>query len=112
MRKLNVCTTFKRIPQSCNIVSSRWIFKYKKDFNGNIIKRKSRLVAHGFTQKFGIDFQDTFSPTSKNDSIRLFIFIAAQKNFNREQIDVNAAYPNSKLTWKNFHEITTWSLWL
>jgi len=78
------------------------IFKYKKDFNGNIIKRKSRLVAREFTQKFGIDFQDTFSPTLKSDSIRIFISISAKKNFNIEQINVNAAYLNAKSTEKNF----------
>jgi len=56
------------------------------------------LVARGFIQEFGIDFHDTFTPTLKHDSIRILTSIAAQNNFNIEQININAAYLNTKLS--------------
>ena len=67
--------TINSIPENANLISSRWIFKYKKNTQGQITKRKSRLVAKRFTQQFGIDYKDTFSPTLKQDSIRIFTAI-------------------------------------
>ena len=60
MKNLNVYKTINSIPENANIISSRWIFKYKKNAQGQITKRKSRLVAKGFTQQFGIDYKDTY----------------------------------------------------
>ena len=60
MKNLNVFNTIKYIPKNANVISSLWIFKYKRNANGEITKRKARLVARGFTQEFGIDFHDTF----------------------------------------------------
>jgi len=68
--------TIKSILKGANIISSKWVFKYKKDSNGIIIKRKARLVARGFTQRYGIDYIFTFSPTLKLDSLRIIISIA------------------------------------
>ena len=98
MKKLNVYKTVKELPYKTNIISSKWIFKYKKDSEGRITKRKARLVARGFSQKYGIDFKETFSPNLKHDSLRIFTAFAAQKIFKREQIDINAAYLNANLT--------------
>ena len=85
------------IPEEANIIKSRLIFKYKRNSKGDIVKRKTRLVAKGFTQQHGIDYKDTFAPTLKLDSIRIFTHIAARNNFQIEQIDVNAAYLNAHL---------------
>ena len=97
MKKLNVYNSIDNIPPGANLISSRWIFTYKQNDKGEIIKRKSRLVAKGYTQQFGIDYKEIFSPTLKQDSIRIFTSISAQHNFNIEQIDVNAAYLNAGL---------------
>jgi hypothetical protein len=98
MEQLNVFKPIKSIPKGVNIVSCKWVFKYKWDFNGNILVRKARLVARGFTQKFGIDYLLTFSPTLKHDSLRIIIAIAVQKNFKIFQLDINAAYLNADLS--------------
>ena len=97
MKKLNVFRIINNIPKGANIVSCKWVFKYKRDSNGNIIKRKARLVARGFLQKYGIDYVFTFSPTLKLDSLRIIIAIAVQRNFKIVQIDINAAYLNANL---------------
>jgi len=98
MERLKVFSVIKNIPKNANIVSSKWIFKYKRNAEGNVIKRKARLVARGFTQEYGIDFYETFSPTLKQDSLRLIIALAVQYNFEIKQIDITAAYLNAPLS--------------
>ena len=97
MKKLNVFKLIKNIPKGANIVTCKWVFKYKRDNNGNIIKRKARLVARGFSQRYGIDYIFTFSPTLKQDSLRIIIAISVQRNFKIFQLDINAAYLNADL---------------
>jgi len=63
-----------------------------------MIKRKARLVAMGCTQEEGVDFQNTFSPTMKQDSLRILTAFAVQNNFKIKQLDITAAYLNAPLT--------------
>ena len=56
-----------------NIVGSKWIYKIKRDANGDIARYKARLVAQGFSQQPGIDFNEIFSPVVRYDSLRLLI---------------------------------------
>ena len=98
MKSLNVYTTIKSVPQNCNLISSRWVFKYKRDPQGKVIKRKARLVAKGYTQEYGIDYKKTFAPTLKQDTIRIITVLAVQRNFNIIQIDINSAYLNAPLS--------------
>jgi len=97
MKDLNVYETVNTIPPGANLISSRWIFTYKRNDKREIIKRKARLVAKGYTQQYGIDYREMFSPTLKQDSIRIFTSISAHYNFNIEQIDINVAYLNAGL---------------
>ena len=97
MKSLQVFESVKKIPEGANVTASRWIFKFKRNSTDEIIKIKSRLVAKGYTQQEGIDFHETFSPTLKLDSIRIFTALAVQNNFQIHQIDINAAYLNAPL---------------
>jgi hypothetical protein len=97
MKKLNVYTPMKVIPKGANIISPKWVFKYKQDSNGNIIKRKARLVAKGFTLPYGIDYKETFSPTMKQDTLKIITALAAFNNFNIQQLEIKAAYLNAPL---------------
>jgi len=97
MKNLNVFQTINNIPKKPNLISCKWVFKCKRDENGNITKRKARLVAKEFSQRFSIDYSNTFSPTLKQESLRVIVALAVQRNFEIFQIDINAAYLNADL---------------
>ena len=97
MKKMRVFTLIDKVPKGANIVSTRWVLKYKKDSEGNIIKRKARLVARGYSQIYGVDYRNTFSPTLKQDTLRIIIAISVHHKFNIHQMDIKAAYLNAEL---------------
>ena len=68
-------------PMNTNIIGTKWIFKNKSDEFGTIIRNKARLVAQGYTQVEGIDFDETFAPVARLESIRLLLSIACLIGF-------------------------------
>ena len=72
----------KRIPKNTIIISSKWVFTVKRDENNNITKYKTLLVARGYKQQKGIDYDITYSPTLNTDSIKLIIALAAKFKWN------------------------------
>ena len=85
------------LPKGRRAISSKWIFKKKLDADGNVERYKSRLVARGFTQKPGIDYDETFSPVVRFESIRTVIAVAAQNGLTLHQMDVKTAFLNGEL---------------
>ena len=81
-------------PKDKNIVGNRWVYETKKDIYGNVIKFKARLTAKGFSQKEGIDFDDTYASVSDFVSVRLFLTICLNLNFEYHQIDISTAFLN------------------
>ena len=78
-------------------VKNRWIYTKKLDKDGKIKKYKARLVAKGFTQKYGIDFVETFAPVAKFKSIRVLAALAAMLKLNAFQDDVPNAFLKGNL---------------
>jgi len=84
-------------PKDANIVTSKWVFKAKMHIDGTLDKLKARLVARGFSQMFGIDYEDTFAPTIRFDTLRLFLVLVALEDLECHQVDVNNAFTESFL---------------
>lgn len=84
-------------PKNTNIVTNRWIFKRKLKANGEIDCYKARLVARGCSQKYGIDYEETFSPVAKFDSVRTLIAMGAAKGMKILQFDVKTAFLHGHL---------------
>ena len=59
-------------------VGSKWVYKTKRNANGTIKRHKARLVAQGFSQKYGQDYDETFSPVVRFESLRMIIALAVQ----------------------------------
>jgi hypothetical protein len=76
------------------VVSSKWIFKIKHAANGSIEKYKAGFVACGFSQKEGIDYEETFSPVSRYTSIRTIIALATKMKWKLHQMDMKTAFLN------------------
>src|SRR6267142_2109264 len=84
-------------PQSKNIVGSKWVFHIKRNADGRIKQYKAQLVAHSFTQIFGVDYYNTFSPVAKLASFRSVLALAARFDWDIKSFDFNSAYLNGKL---------------
>ncbi|KAJ9560995.1 hypothetical protein OSB04_006155 [Centaurea solstitialis] len=84
-------------PRKRTIIGSKWIFRNKLDEIGTIIRNKARLVAQGYRQEEGIDYDETFAPVARLEAIRLFLAFAAHMNFKVYQMDIKNAFLNGKL---------------
>lgn len=80
------------LPEGRKPIENRWVFKIKRNVDGKIDRFKARLVAKGFSQKFGIDFQETFSPVVRWDTVRILISVSANKKLKLAQFDVKSAF--------------------
>ncbi|KAJ9556167.1 hypothetical protein OSB04_010781 [Centaurea solstitialis] len=85
-------------PSDANIVGNRWLFRHKFDSNGRLERYKARLVAQGFSQQPGLDFDDTFSPVVKPATIRTVLSISISRNWPIHQLDVKNAFLHGDLT--------------
>jgi hypothetical protein len=70
---------FANLPRGHRAIALKWVFKLKRDEVGAIIKHKARLVAQGFLQRDGINFDDAFAPVARMESVRLLLTLAAQE---------------------------------
>ncbi|GKB04601.1 retrovirus-related pol polyprotein from transposon TNT 1-94 [Tanacetum coccineum] len=84
-------------PDRVMIITLKWIYKVKLDELGGVLKNKARLVARGYRQEEGIDFEESFAPVARLEAIRIFIAFAAHMNMIVYQMDVKTAFLNGIL---------------
>ena len=85
------------MPEDKNIVGCKWVFKVKHDDKGNIARYKARLVAQGYTQREGIDYEEVYAPVVKYNSIRTLLAIANELDLDVHQMDVKCAFLQGEL---------------
>ena len=80
------------MPKGRRIVGSRWVFKEKRDGKGKLVKHKARIVAQGFSQVPGQDFNATYASVAKFTTLRALLALCARENWELHQVDVQSAY--------------------
>ncbi|KAJ1570498.1 hypothetical protein NDA11_000240 [Ustilago hordei] len=85
------------VPPNTRLVDSKIVLRLKLDADGIPVRHKARLVARGFTQREGIDFEETFAPVAPLSAIRALLSLAVERNWEIHQLDITMAYLNSTL---------------
>jgi hypothetical protein len=92
-------------PRDHVVVSTKWVFDVKRSGDGRIDRFKARLVARGFSQREGLDFEDTFAPVIRLESLRILFAIAASYGLQAHLLDATNAYVGSKIDKQIYMEI-------
>jgi hypothetical protein len=90
--------TLTELPAGRKAITSKWVFRIKRNANGSIDKYKCRVVARGFNQTYGVDFTETFAPVVRSSSLRSMLAYAVQRKMKIDQMDVETAYLNGSIS--------------
>jgi hypothetical protein len=80
-----------------NVVGSNWLFRNKQDGHGVVTRNKARLVAKGYAQVASLDFEETFAPVARLESIQILLSYVAHHSFKLFQMDVKSAFLNGPI---------------
>jgi hypothetical protein len=99
MRSMNINKVWdlEKIPNGAKTIGYKWVYKTKYDSKGNVERFKERLVGKGFTQREGIDYNETFSLVSCKDSFRIIMALVAHHDLELHQMDVKTSFLNGNL---------------
>ena len=81
-------------PREAMVIGTKWVFRNKENEEGEVVTNKSRLVAQGYLQEEGIDFEESFAPVARLEAIRILCAYACYKDFKLFQMDVKSAFLN------------------
>ncbi|GKF99606.1 retrovirus-related pol polyprotein from transposon TNT 1-94, partial [Tanacetum coccineum] len=82
-------------PKTMTIIGTKWVFRNKLDENGIVSQNKARLFAQGYNQQEGIDYDETYAPVARLESIRILLAYACALDFKLFQMDVKSAFLNN-----------------
>ncbi|GJU72241.1 putative ribonuclease H-like domain-containing protein, partial [Tanacetum coccineum] len=99
--KLQKVWTLVDLPNGKRAIGTKWVFRNKKDERGIVVRNKSRLVAQGYTQEEGIDYDEVFTPIARIEAIKLFFAYASYMGFIVYQMDVKSAFLNGTIEEEN-----------
>ncbi|RVX11271.1 Heat shock 70 kDa protein 17 [Vitis vinifera] len=97
--------TITDLPVGKRPVGCKWIFTIKYKADGSVERFKARLVARGFTQSYGIDYQETFAPVAKLNTIKILLSLAVNQDWCLQQLDIKNAFLNGDLEEEVYMEI-------
>ena len=91
--------TWELIPrlEDKNMIETKWVFRNKMNEQGKVVRNKERLVCKGYSQKEGIDYDETYAPMGRIEVLRLFLAYVAQNKFKVYQMDVKSSFLNGEL---------------
>jgi hypothetical protein len=95
--QVNKTWELSTLPSDHKAIGLKWVFKVKKDVDGNITKYKARLVAKRYAQREGVDFDEVFAPVARIETVRLLIALAAQHGWQVHRMDIKSAFLNGDL---------------
>ena len=81
-------------PKNKSVVSSKWIYKIKHAADGSIENYKARFVVRGFSQKEGINYEETFAPVARYTSIKAIMKLSSMMKWDSHRMDVNTTFLN------------------
>ena len=84
-------------PKEKNVIGTKWVFRNKLNEDGKVTRSKARLVCKGYAQVEGIDFEETYAPVARMESIRMILAYASSKNIKVYQMDVKSTFLNGEL---------------
>lgn len=79
------------------VIPCKCVYKFKRDSEGNLCRYKARLMAKGYSQRYGIDYEETFSPVVRNSSLRTLIALAFELNLKKHHLDIDTAFLHRNL---------------
>jgi hypothetical protein len=84
-------------PSNFHLIGTKWIFKNKQSEDRLTVRNKERLVAQGFCQKEGIDYEETFAPFARLEVIRILLVFATSNGFKPFQMDLKSTFLNGSI---------------
>ncbi|GJV66816.1 putative ribonuclease H-like domain-containing protein [Tanacetum coccineum] len=95
--KLQKVWTLVDLPHGKRDIKTKWVYRNKKDERGIVVRNKVRLIAQGYTQEEGMDYDEVFAPVARIEAIRMFLAYTLFKDFIVYQMDVKSAFLYDKI---------------
>ena len=95
--KANELWELVELPMGKKTIGCKWVYKWKVGVDGSVKKNKAHLVAKGYSQQYGLNYDETFSPVARFESLQTLLALAVQDGLHVHQVDVTTAFLNGKL---------------